>query len=111
VYVDFFYLQSVKILLLYSLYNLFFLLFSVLTFFILAYDSLVVGPLSCLCSALFSVVCVQPVWVFNVFLSSFIVKGGAIWCEVLEVSQILGCTCRCVYYYILIYLKSICRVG
>jgi hypothetical protein len=60
VYVDLFYLQCVIILLLYSLYNLFFCII----FFILAYVALVVGPLPCLCSALlFSILCVQPVWV------------------------------------------------
>jgi hypothetical protein len=87
VYVDFFYLQCVKILL-YSLYNL---VFCINFLLILIYVSLAVGPLPRFCSVLFSVVCMQPVWVFSMFLSAFTVKlggRGAAICKVHAMSQI-----------------------
>jgi hypothetical protein len=64
-----FYLQSVKVLLLYTLYNLF---FNINFYLILTYVTLVVGPLRRLYGALlFSDVCVRSVGVFNVILSGF----------------------------------------
>jgi hypothetical protein len=99
VYVDLFYLRCVKILLLYSLYNLFlcnnFLLIHVSLILYAHYRTYVVRCfLLCPCNQYGSLVCFYP---------ALIVKQGyvsaAIWCKLHALSQMWGCMCRYVYHW------------